>query len=136
MALIKNTELGGISVSDDILLDVLEKATTTGALKDLVWLSTSRGKVQSTMRLVSDQDIINSIFITYDEKGGATLRFCVVVKFGVSIRTVTKELADEIAAMTKELTGIYPREITILIAGVRSKNIARRNLKVVYTYES
>ena len=135
MALIKNTELGEISVSDDILLDVLEEATVSGSLKDLIWLSTSRGKIQSTIRLVSDQDIINSIFITYDEKGGATLKFCVVVKFGVSIRTVTKELADEIAARTKELTGIYPREITILIAGVRSKNTVRRNLKVTYSYE-
>lgn len=135
MALIKNTELGEISVSDDILLDVLEEATVSGSLKDLIWLSTSRGKIQSTIRLVSDQDIINSIFITYDEKGGATLRFCVVVKFGVSIRTVTKKLADEIAARTKELTGIYPREITILIAGVRSKNTVRRNLKVTYSYE-
>ena len=65
-----------------------------------------------------------------------TIEFSVIVRFGVSIKTVTHEFSDRIADSMLYILGIKPTKIIINIAGVKSKQIARRNTRTIYRYDT
>ena len=62
------------------------------------------------------------------------LAFSVIVKFGTSIRSLTDALGDDIANQLEKKLGQKPRQIVIRITGVKSRQIARRNLEVIKRY--
>jgi uncharacterized alkaline shock family protein YloU len=63
-----------------------------------------------------------------------SLEFSIIVKFGSSISSITRKLADEIHREILTDLGLETTQITINIAGVRSRKVARRNAEVVYRY--
>ena len=72
----------------------------------------------------------------YSEEGTVKIEFSVIMKFGASIRAVTRKVSDYICERVREFLPEEPIQITVDIAGVRSKQVARRNTKTVYRYES
>jgi uncharacterized alkaline shock family protein YloU len=136
MALTKKTDLGTITLSDDIFAEILSDVFQEASCGDSIWLSTRRGRMITKMIYWSDSELKRSIDCSFDEQGRVSLRFSVVVRFGISIRRVTGIIADQVAKRIEEVLGSPPSVITIEIAGVRSRQTARRNTKVVYRYEN
>lgn len=64
------------------------------------------------------------------EHNAVDLKLYATVKFGVSIRRLTAELAAGIRSESLIVTGVAVNEITVMITGVRSKRTARRELEV------
>ena len=61
--------------------------------------------------------------------------FYVVLNFGASIKKVTDTVLD---ALCREMQSMFPQQkgiFTMVITGVKSKNIAPRNIEVTRIYE-
>ena len=84
----------------------------------------------------TDNELSMYIDCFFDDKNTIILEFNTIAKFGVSIKKVTKVLSDYIYESIKENFGNENMKITINIAGVKSKQKAKRNTKVVYRYEA
>ena len=135
MTLTKKTEFGTVTLSDDIFAEILSDVFEKAPCGNRIWLSTRRGRTITKVIYLSDTDLKRSIYWGFDEQGRVSLRFSVVVRFGISIRRVTRIISDMVAERIGEILGSPPSVITIEIAGVRSRQMARRNTKVVYRYE-
>ncbi len=135
MTLTKKTDLGTVTLSDNIIAEILSDVFQEASYSNRIWLSTRRGRMITKMLYLSDSELKRSIDCTFDEQGRVRLRFSVVVQFGISIRRVTRIIADRVAERIEEALGFPPSVITIEIAGVRSRQMARRNTKVVYRYD-
>ena len=135
MSFEKNTELGEVKISDQIIAQIILDAMDSENIRDRIWPATVRGRQIGLLPKIVDAEFASNMNIDSDENDRLTLEFNVIVKFGESIRSVTHILADNIEESLKYLLGINTSVITINIAGVRSRQIARRNTKAVYKYE-
>ena len=135
MSFEKNTELGEVKISDQIIAQIILDAMESENIRDRIWPATVRGRQIGLLPKIVDAEFASNMNIDSDENDRLTLEFNVIVKFGESIRSVTHILADNIEESLKYLLGINTSVITINIAGVRSRQIARRNTKAVYRYE-
>lgn len=131
----KNTELGEVKISDQIIAQIILDAMDHEKIRDKIWPATVRGRQIGLLPKIVDAEFASNMNIDSDENDRLTLEFNVIVKFGESIRSITRMLADNIEESLKYLLGINTSVITINIAGVRSRQIARRNTKAVYRYE-
>lgn len=134
MSLSKKTDLGEIKISDEIIAEIISDAISHPDLASNIWPATERGRQIGLLPKIVDAEFASNIETSYTEDEKVNLEFSVIVRFGVSISKVTKELSDRIVEKMDYILGITPDEITINIAGVRSKQIARRNIKAVYRY--
>ena len=121
MTLTKKTDLGTVTLSDNIIAEILSDVFQEASYSNRIWLSTRRGRMITKMLYLSDSELKRSIDCTFDEQGRVRLRFSVVVQFGISIRRVTRIIADRVAERIEEALGFPPSVITIEIAGVRSR---------------
>ncbi|MDD5922446.1 MAG: Asp23/Gls24 family envelope stress response protein [Eubacteriales bacterium] len=135
MALTKTTDLGMITISNDLITSLLFEAENLPEVSGKLWISNGKGRVMGVMAQLSGREK-NTLFqtrITRDDR--IVLSFSVVTQFGASIKEVTKAAADHIAARLTEFTDQKVDSITVYIVGVRSRHTARRNVKAVYTYD-
>ena len=105
-------------------------------LEEKLWLATPRGRQIGMVSRFTDNELSMYIDCFFDDKNTIILEFNTIAKFGVSIKKVTKVLSDYIYESIKENFGNENMKITINIAGVKSKQKAKRNTKVVYRYEA
>lgn len=137
MALMKENDLGVITISNAIFSQMIFDGTMTSECADKIWPATRRGRQVGIGGRFTDADLSMNIDVDYDEDDNIKMEFNVIVKFGISIKTTTRILSDFIADSIENLSGRKPAEITINIAGIKTRqNKARRNTKVVYRYES
>ena len=118
MSLEKNTELGKITVSDKIFEEAIAGFCQSLDLYDRIWLA-SKSNVKAV----------------YGEEGDIKISFAVYVKFGQSIKSVCKELADKVSGFILRKSGRYPSEVLITVAGVRSGYLVKRNMDVIIKYD-
>lgn len=136
MALTRETDLGTISIANLFFAQVIAASFKLDACKGRVWPATKKGRQIGSPAKLNLSEFANAIEVEESEQQGRMNIYCsIIVKFGTSISTVCEEIADYTAEMIEKKHGGRPYKITIHVAGVKSKQIARRNLEVVKTYE-
>ncbi|TDP49867.1 Asp23/Gls24 family envelope stress response protein [Aminicella lysinilytica] len=137
MTLTRETELGTVSISNSIISQIIIDGTMQPQCKNKVWVTTKRGRLVGIGGKFPDGDLAMNITSDANSEGHIKLEFNVVVRFGISIKSTNKAVADYIADRLEVISGSKPSEITINIAGVMTKQRkARRRTKVVYRYGS
>lgn len=122
-----DTDLGTITVTKwvigKIILDIVEE------FEGKVIISNHKGKVPGIVSKISGMDEINTMELDMTEEG-LDIRIFVVLRFGTSITRTTNLLVDTIHERIKELTGIAPNSVAVVVTGMISKNIAPRHIEV------
>lgn len=141
MAVIGKTELGEIKISDDIIANIISDVLNSPEICDKIWPATVHGhKIGRKSKIaeivdLGDSDLVSNISVSTDDQGDVTIEFSVIVRFGISIKSSTKMLSDQIAENMQYILGVKPSIIIINIAGVKSRQIAKRNTRTIYRYE-
>ena len=136
MALTKETALGSISVSNLFFAQIIAASFKLDECKGKVWPSTKKGRQIGSPAKFNISEFANAIEVEPSEKEGRMNIECsIIVKFGTSISTICETIADYTAEMVEKKQVGKPYRITIHVAGVKSKQIAKRNLEVTKTYE-
>jgi uncharacterized alkaline shock family protein YloU len=137
MTLMKETELGIITISNTIFSQIIFDGMMQPECADVIWPATKRGRLIGIVARFTDTEFSMNLDVGHDRDGRVILEFNVIVQFGISIKKTTRKLADYIADNIEMLSGRKPLRITINIAGVKTRNNkARRNTKVVYEYDA
>lgn len=135
MTISRETDLGTISISNAIFAQIILDAFEQESCQGKVWPATKRGRQLGGDQMPSAADYGGYIEAERSFDGKTIdLEFSVIIRFGTSIRRVTEALGNFIAEEIREKQGRYPNQIKIRIAGVRSRQIARRNLEVIKSY--
>lgn len=134
MIVTKETDLGTISVSNVVFAEIISGSIHSLGMEHTVWPSSDRGKPADKGSWTSASDTAKLIDVDYIDEKHVALEFSIIIRFGASISGVTRELTEAIREALRESLGLDASRITINIAGVRSRKIARRNSKVVYDY--
>lgn len=132
MSLSRTTKLGKITINNSVISKEIIKAASK--VDDKVFLSNDRGKLLGNPKRVGTGEFGNNILIEEKEESIHVL-FYIVIKFGASIGNCTKVILDELEQSLKTLFPNQNGIITINIIGVKSKNIAPRDIEVKRKYE-
>ena len=98
--------------------------------------ATKKGRQIGSDAKFSISDFAGAIEIEPSLNGdNVDIEFSVIMKFGTSIRSLTDALSDYIADTILQKQNKRPNQIKIRITGVKSRQIARRNLEVIKRYE-
>ena len=133
MTLSKKTRLGTVTVNNNVIAKVILRAAekTEGKL----FLSSERGRRLGVASRIGVGDISGNFEI--EEKEGAYyLSFSGIVQFGSSIKSVTDTVLDHIQEEMQQLFPCHRGVITLHIVGVKSKQIAERDIEVKREYEA
>ncbi len=134
MAINEKTSYGNITVTDSVFADIVKTALYNSGFYDTIWLATKRGKIISS-EAASQSAIAPHIKAELNDKGSAVITFYVVVKFGASIKYVTNTFADYVKREFDDRCDMPLSAVNITVAGIKSKNIARRKVEVSRIYE-
>lgn len=121
------TDLGTISVTKAAIGKIITEAIHTFDGK--VIISNYKGKVPGLVSKIGGMDDINNMEINLTEQG-LDIRVFVVLRFGTSITQVTNKLINMIHENLKEMTGMEPNSVAVVVTGMISKNIAPRHIEV------
>ena len=66
----------------------------------------------------------------YLERGQVYMTMFVIVKFGLSIKGTTEELISRLKETIEEKTLMPVKEITVIVNGVMSKQVAKRHIEI------
>lgn len=136
MALTRETDLGTISVSNLFFAQIIAGSFKLDECKGKVWPSTRKGRQIGSPAKFNLSEFASTIEVEESEQPGRMNIDCsIIVKFGASISAVCETIADYTAEMVEKKHCGRPYKITIHVAGVKSKQIAKRNLEVTKTYE-
>ena len=136
MALKRETELGTISVANLFFAQMIANSFKLEACKGKVWPATKKGRQIGGDMKFNLSEFASAIDVEESEfQGHVNIACSIIVKFGTSISALCDVLADDIAMQIEQKHGRKPHNITIHVVGVKSKQIAKRNLEVVKTYE-
>ena len=131
----RSTELGTITLSDLIFAEVIERSFNQKECKGRVWPATSRGRLIGTDQKSGIQEFAHEIEVKMGPDDNAvSIEFSIIIRFGTSIKKITGLIGDYIAEAIKEDHGERPIFIKIRISGVKSKQIARRDVEVLKSY--
>ena len=117
MSLTRETDYGKITISNEIFKDSIIRACNEPECESGIWLAAKP-----------------AIEAEYGEGGRISLEFAVVVKFGVHIREICKTVADKVAEQIKAKSGNMPSTITVKVVGVKSRNVVKRSMEVIFEY--
>lgn len=135
MTLSRETELGTITVSNLLFAQIVADSFKLEGCRGKIWPATKKGKQIGSDMKFNLSEFANTIEVEeVPDDNRFDLEFHVIVKFGTSIRTVCEAVADEVAASIERKHGKKPRQIKIRVTGVKSKQVAKRNVEVVKRY--
>lgn len=126
------TEWGSVYVTKNAMGKVIKEAVS--GFDGKVAITNQKGKLAS---LVSRFGYGNEIsFMDIDcEEGYPTITVYVAIKLGTSIAATTNKLIEDIHEGFEKKLGFPPESVAIIVTGMISKNIARRNIEVVKKYD-
>ena len=136
MALSRKTDLGEIKISDQIIEDMITDIFSGPDMRNKIWPPSKYAYKIGKLHGIADPGSGLELESTSDKEGRIKIEFSVIVRFGISIRKTTREFSDKLYESMKYQLGIEPDVIIINIAGVKSKQIARRNTRVIYKYDN
>ena len=135
MAISVKTDLGTVKISDQVIGGIITDILDSPDLSKKIWPAEDRGRQFGRRPKIVDSDIASYIETSADDNGDVTIEFSVIVRFGVSIKTLTRDIADRIVDRMQYILGIKPSVIIINIAGVKSGQIATRKTRTIYRYD-
>jgi len=122
------TPEGSISISKNVIGRIVIESVRK--YKEKVRITNHKGKAPGFVKKHGGADLISSVEITMGDKG-LDIKVYVVINFGTSIGIVTDSLINEIHNRIKELTGLEPDSVAIVVKGMISKQqMSRRNIEV------
>lgn len=121
------TDLGTITVNKAAIGKIIIEAARKFDGK--VIISNHKGKVPGRVPKLGGMDEINHMEIELNENG-LDIRVFVVLRFGTSITQVTNQMVDEIHNNIKNMTGMEPNSVAVVVTGVLSKHVAPRHIEV------
>lgn len=133
MSFIRETGLGTLAINDNVIAKAILRSTAP--VNSKLFLSTEKGKIIGSPLRVSGSELSSNVLIG-EEEGRYYVTFYVVTRFGASIKNVTETVLD---LLQKELNAMFPGQggcLTMKIVGVKSKNVAERNIEVKREYEA
>lgn len=133
MALTRETKLGTIAINDNVIAKAILRSAAPVSNK--LFLSTEKGKILGSPSRISASELSSNVLICESEDR-CDVTFYAVTRFGASIKNVTETVLD---MLQKEFQNMFPAQrgvLTIKIVGVKSKNIAERNIEVKREYEA
>ena len=136
MSLYKKTDLGIIKISNVLFAQIIINSFKQKECVGKVWPATSKGKLIGSEQKFNVSDVASHILVKHSSDGmDLEIEFSIIIQFGNSISTITTVIADYIADSICNKLGKKPNRIKIHITGIKSKQIARRDLEVVKQYE-
>lgn len=97
--------------------------------EEIYAVTNSRGKV--IRQKENGRESVNYIeVIPSEHSDGIDLRIYVIMNFGKSISTAAQEFGREVREQIRSITGFPVGDLTMIVTGVRSKKIARRDLEI------
>ena len=142
MAVTVRTDLGEVKISEQVIAGIISDVLAESEISDRIWPATAKGHRIGKRSMIGeiidpgDSDLASNIETVTDKNGAVTVEFSVIVRFGISIKAATRLLSDKIVDAMEYILGIRPSVMIINIAGVKSKQIARRNTRTIYRYDS
>lgn len=128
MALIlKETQNGNIKIRRTVIGRIIIEAIER--FNGRVKITNHKGKIIRLKDKYGIPDATDYFDITMNDNG-LDLRFYVAIRFGTSIGLVTETLINEIKSDIEKLTSIEANSIAIIVTGLISKKITRRNIVV------
>ena len=103
---------------------------TALSMEEIYAVTNARGKVIRPRSPGKENYSFIEVETTEQEKQ-IDLRIYVILNFGKSIRAVAVEFGKAIREKVEKITGFPVRNLTMVVTGVKSKKIARRELEIV-----
>lgn len=121
------TDLGEISIAKQVIGKIVVDAVD--AFDGKVMISNHKGKISKVAARIGGSDETSQMEITFGEQG-IDVRLFIVIRFGTSITMVTNQLIDEIHNNISLMMGKEPNSVSVVVAGMISKNVAKRHIEV------
>jgi len=118
---------GSIIIENAVMGRIVVQASKK--FKGRLWLVNPKGKIIRP-RNTGNEDLKN-IEINDSEDDGIDIKAYIVVSFGTSISAISKEFINEIRNQNAKITGLPINQITIVLTGVKSKRISKREIEIV-----
>lgn len=119
---------GTVSINESVICQIIEE-TVESEFAGRVWLSSKKSQPSSIMTMLGAKEVTDDIEM-YLENGQLYLKMFVILKFGVSIKKTTSELIQKLKQAIENNAVMPVKEITLIVNGVVSKQIARRNITI------
>lgn len=119
---------GTVSINESVICQIIEE-TVQSEFAGRVWISSKKSPASSLMTKLGAKDATDDIEM-YLENGQVYLKMFVILKFGVSIKNTTAQLISRLKEAIAENAAMPVKEITLIVNGVVSKQIARRNIEI------
>lgn len=133
MPLTKVTGLGKIVINPSVISkEILNSATV---VNEKLFFATEKGKILGTPKKVGLGELSTNIKI-HQKEDEIYVTMYIIMNFGASIKVATDTILDN---MEKSISSMFPNQkvvVTIKIVGVKSKNIALRDIEVSREYET
>jgi uncharacterized alkaline shock family protein YloU len=125
----ETSEFGTIKISDSVPGAALRRVIAD--MEGRAVLSTPKGRpIRFSARAAGDE---YSFIETEYVDGSVDITVYIIVRFGVSIQTVVREVAGGVRAELARVLDIKPNLVRVVITGVQSQNLSKRNI-VMETY--
>ena len=119
---------GTVNISESVICQIIEE-TVQSEFAGRVWISNKKSQVSSFMTMLGAKEVTDDIEM-YLENGQIYLKMFVILKFGISIKKTTSELIQRLKETIEENASMPVKEITLVVNGVMSKQVARRNIEI------
>lgn len=124
-------DTGKIKIADDALGQIAKRAINT--VNQEAWLATERGRILDDIGLFSS-DYSQSFEVSYaDDKIDFTVY--VICDFGKSIKGICTRMLNQLEFDLKKTFGEKLVRITVKVIGIKSKEIAKREIEFSREYE-
>ena len=133
MSLSKTTTLGKIIINPSVISREVRAAATP--VKEKMFFATNKGKLVAPPNKISSGELASNLIVEETEDK-INITLYIIMSFGSSIKNVTETIFDGLEDTLKTLFPTKDGLITIKIVGVKSKNIAPRDIEVVREYEA
>ena len=122
-------QIGAISINKAVIDEIIADAIRPYEGK--AWLGNYKGTVSDVKVRLGNFDSLAETVVKMTEKG-LFIRLYVMMRFGQSINEITAGIMDNLAFSLMEYVELPMYNIEIIITGMLSKNIAKRNIKMDY----
>ena len=128
----ETTEYGTISITENALRRLVDSVIEEH--KGRVYLTNSKGKRMNKVYKSVRGDQSSDVQV-YVQDGKVSICVYLIIKFGMSISETTERLIEELRQSYNHVTGKNPWKIKVVITGVMSKKLAKRNIEVEKIYD-
>lgn len=123
----QETENGSISIDKAVIGKIITEIVDK--LHGKVLVSNHKGKISGFVSKLGVIDEINNMEINLGKKG-LDIKLYIVIRFGTSINMITDHLIQNIKRDIEEYTSIEANSIAVVVTGMFSKQVVRRNIEV------